>query len=218
MAIILPQQRIAYFPAPKSACTSIKSLFFQIENGVPFKPLVRHGQMFHIHNFYGTVPFGRINQELLRDFWRFAVYRDPISRFLSCYSNRVLHFRELSATMLSAEAQQAGAVPDPDLDTFIERIEIYRVYSPSIQHHCAPQVHFLGRDPDYFQRIFTLQSLSEMVEELRQRTGRSLQLPHEQRGGPKLTSDDLSPKSRAALEQIYRADFRWRDKAGATLR
>lgn len=217
MAITLPQQRIAYFPAPKSACTSIKSLFFQIENGAPFKPLVRHGQMFHIHNFYGTVPFGRVAHDRLQDFWRFAVYRDPIARFLSCYSNRVLHFRELSAAMLSAEAKQAGAVPDPDLETFIERIEIYRHYSPSIQHHCAPQVQFLGRDPAYFQRIFTMQSLGEMVDELSQRTGRTLQLPHEQRGGPKLTPDDLSAKAHAALEQLYRADFRWRDKAGATL-
>lgn len=217
MAIILPQQRIAYFPVPKSACTSIKSLFFQIENGVPFKPMTRHGQMFHIHNFYGTVPFGRIAHDRLRDFWRFAVYRDPISRFLSCYSNRVLHFRELSAGMLSAEAQKAGALPDPDLETFIERIEIYRLYSPSIQHHCAPQVQFLGRDPDYFHRIFTLQTLDEMVAELSQRTGRSLQLPHEQRGGPKLTPDNLSPKAQAALRELYRADYRWRDKAGAIL-
>jgi hypothetical protein len=215
MPVILPQQRIAYFPVPKSACTSIKSLFFQIENGVPFRPLVRHGQMFHIHNFYGTVPFGRVDQGPLEGFWRFAIYRDPIARFLSCYSNRVLHHRELSEKALSAQARKAGAIPDPDLETFVERIEIYREFSASIRHHCAPQISFLGRDPGYFHRIFPMDGLERMLVELNQRTGRTLQLPHEQRGGPKLSPAELSANARAQLEQIYRPDFRWREKAGA---
>ncbi|MFT4012588.1 MAG: sulfotransferase family 2 domain-containing protein [Paracoccus sp. (in: a-proteobacteria)] len=214
MALILPSQRIAYFPVPKVACTSIKSMFFEIENGRPFQPLRRFGQMFHIHNFYGTQPFARQDLKGVADFWRFAVYRDPVARFLSCYSNRVLHFRELSAQMLSPAAQKAGALPDPDLDSFVERIELYREFSPSIRHHVAPQVSFLGRDPGYFQQIYTMAELPQMVAELSQRIGRSLRLPHEQRGGPKLTPADLSANAQERLAQIYRADFRWAEKAG----
>lgn len=214
MALILPKQRIAYFPVPKAACTSIKTMFFEIENGVPFKPMQRHGQMFHIHNFYGTQPFNRQNTGQLQDFWRFAVYRDPVARFLSCYSNRVLHFRELSPGMLSQQAQAAGALPDPDLDTFVERIELYREFSPSIRHHVAPQVSFLGRDPGYFQRIYVMSELPQLVRDMEARTGRTLHLPHEQRGGPRLVPGDLSANARESLLQLYRADFRWAEKAG----
>lgn len=214
MALILPKQRIAYFPVPKAACTSIKTMFFEIENGVPFKPMQRHGQMFHIHNFYGTQPFNRQNTGQLQDFWRFAVYRDPIARFLSCYSNRVLHFRELSSGMLSQQAQAAGALPDPDLDTFVERIELYREFSPSIRHHVAPQVSFLGREPGYFQRIYLMSELPQLVRDMEARTGRTLHLPHEQRGGPKLAPGDLGTNARESLLQLYRADFRWAEKAG----
>ena len=214
MALILPKQRIAYFPVPKAACTSIKTMFFEIENGVPFKPMQRHGQMFHIHNFYGTQPFNRQNTGQLQDFWRFAVFRDPVARFLSCYSNRVLHFRELSPGMLSQQAQAAGALPDPDLDTFVERIELYREYSPSIRHHVAPQVSFLGRDPGFFDRIYSMKELKQMVADLEERMGLQLHLPHEQRGGPKLTLADLGANTRDRLSAIYRADFRWAEKAG----
>jgi hypothetical protein len=217
MALILPQQRIAYFPVPKAACTSIKTMFFAIENGMPFKPMLRHGQMFHIHNFYGTEPFNREDKDELLDYWRFAVYRDPITRFLSCYSNRVLHFEELSQNMLSAEAQDAGAVPDPDLETFVERIELYREFSPSIRHHVAPQVSFLGRDPGYFQRIYGMAELPQLVSDLETRIGHDLDLPHEQRGGPRLTAADLSANALESLQQIYHADFRWAEKAGLSL-
>lgn len=216
MPLTLPQYRIAYFPVPKAACTSIKTMFFEIENGVPFRPLLRHGQMFHIHNFYGTQPFNRQNPDALSGFWRFAVYRDPVLRFLSCYSNRVLHFRELGPSMLSAQARSAGALPDPDLDSFVERLELYREYSPSIRHHVAPQVSFLGRDPAFFQRIYSMKKLPQMVSDLQERTSLTLHLPHDQRGGPKLTPHDLGANALEKLTQIYRADFRWAEKAELT--
>lgn len=215
MALILPQYRIAYFPVPKAACTSVKTMFFQIENGAPFKPMRRHGQMFHIHNFYGTQPFNRQDPEVLRSFWRFAIHRDPIARFLSCYSNRVLHFKELSAAMLSDQARAAGAIPDPDLETFIERLDLYQEHSPSIRHHTAPQITFLGRDPGYFDRIYAMKELPQMVAELEARTGLQLHLPHEQRGGPKLDLRDLGANALERLNRIYRADLRWAEKAMA---
>lgn len=216
MALILPKQRIAYFPVPKAACTSIKSMFFEIENSVPFQPMQRHGQMFHIHNFYGTQPFNRQNTDALNGFWRFAVYRDPVARLLSCYSNRVLHFRELGPGMLSAQAQAAGASPDPDLDSFVERLELYCEHSPSIRHHVAPQISFLGRDPAFFHRTYSMKELPQMVSDLQERTSLTLHLPHDQRGGPKLTPGDLGTKALEKLKQIYRADFRWAEKAGLT--
>lgn len=207
MTIIVDKFKLAYLPVPKIACTSLKEVFYRIENGQDFVPAVRNSGMFHIHHFYPTPPFRNVPRGRIKDHYRFCVVRDPLKRLLSCYSNRVLHHRELAARHLSTEAIAAGAIPDPDLETFVERLEIYRKHSAQILHHSEPQVVFLGPDTGYFSHIYQMAELPRLIADLSDRTGMALSLPHSQSGGPKLSPDDLSSAARDKLLAFYRADY-----------
>ncbi|WP_162784801.1 sulfotransferase family 2 domain-containing protein [Paracoccus suum] len=207
MAIIVDKYKLAYLPVPKIACTSLKEVFYRIENDHDFVPAVRNSGMFHIHHFYPTPPFRTVPRWRMKEHYRFCVVRDPIKRLLSCYSNRVRHHRELAARHLSAEAVAAGAIADPDLETFVERLEVYRKHSGQILHHSDPQVVFLGPDVGYFSRVFQMNELDQLTAELRERTGLALELPHSQSGGPKLSPGDLSVAARDKLLRFYRADY-----------
>lgn len=207
MAITLPKLGISYSPVPKNACTSIKQMFFHIENGFEFSPLVRYGRMFHIHNFYPSDRHAPLSEQDRKTVWKFAIVRDPIKRFVSSYSNRVVFHKELNKSALGEENIKLGARPDPDLEEFVERIEIYRKASWSIWHHTQPHTFFLGSEPGYFDRLFTIDQLSEMVSELQARVGSDLNLPHEQTGGPKIDASSLSANAVEKLQKFYQEDY-----------
>lgn len=206
MPLIDPAHGIAFYPVPKNACTSLKFVFFQMENDWPFRRSLRYGKVFHIHSYYGTVPFEPVAEQPMR-YWKFAVLRDPLSRMVSCYRNRVLHHRELEAARLGPEARAAGALPHPDLETFVERLEIYRAASVSIRHHTDPHVVFLGRNPAYFDRLYQMSELDALVEELTRRTGRALDLGREQSGGPPMDVSALSANAVEKLRRFYAEDY-----------
>lgn len=207
MAIIVDKMKVAYFPVPKVACTSIKLMFYMIENEREFIPSYRNGVLFHIHNYYHTLPFGNVSQNRVRDHFRICVVRDPIRRFLSCYSNRVVFHRELREDWLSREAIEAGAIPNPTLAEFVERLEIYRRHSASILHHTDPQTVFLGTDPSYYARIYQMSELENLRRDLSDRAMMSLSLPHEQSGGPKIAPDSLSSNAREKIRKFYSTDY-----------
>ena len=110
------QTKSCIHPAPKVACTSIKRMFYRIENEREFISGYRNSISFNIHDYYPTPPFGKVPHSKIRDHFRICVVRDPIRRFLSGYSNRVVFHRELRKELLSYEAMTAGAAPNPTLD------------------------------------------------------------------------------------------------------
>lgn len=207
MSITATRIGVAYFPVPKIACTSLKKLFYYIENETEFRDSVRNGATFHIHNFYQTLDFEWSKNAKADKCWRIAVVRDPIERLLSAYSNRVIHHKELSSAYISDANSRNGVAYDPDLETFIERFDIYREHSHSIRHHTNPMINFLGTEKGYFNSIFNLKSLNSLVQELEVKTGRSLVLPHEQRGGPKIKKESLSSNAIEKLKYFYRHDY-----------
>lgn len=207
VAIIVDKIRLAYFPAPKVACTSVKYMFYKLENGRDFVDGVRNSAMFHIHSYYGSSPFSAAPLDRLSAHDRICIVRDPIKRFLSCYSNRVLFHRELSEHHLSPEAIAAGAVPDPSLELFTERLKIYRKHSPSIRHHTDPQIHFLGPDPEFYARIYQMSELDELASDLSLKSGMQLDLPHAQTGGEKIDPRALSAETLDRIRDFYRKDY-----------
>lgn len=207
MPITLPKFRIHYTPAPKVACSSLKSWFFHLENGRPFENMVRNGGVFHIHNYYSTTPFRKLAHGDSERFWKFAVVRDPVRRLISCYSNRVVYYNELSDRHLSPEKVKSGANPSPSLEEFIEKLEIYMDASDSIKHHASPLVYFLGDMASYYDRVFKIEELPLLEDELNGRTGGAIKIPHEQAGGPKIDAASLSTNSLDKIRAIYKADY-----------
>jgi len=207
MTAILPKHGITYVSAPKVACSSLKTLFFDIENQAPFPEFTGNGRVWSVHDVYNSRAFDALPHDEIAAYRRFTVVRDPIARLLSCYSNRVVFYGELSAEHLSPQAIAEGATPDPDLCQFVDRLRLYRLHSPSIYHHSEPLCAYLGRDPGYYEQVYGMDGLADFVALLEGIVGRGLTLERLQTGGPKLTRDALTPGLLRRLEQFYEADY-----------
>ena len=80
--------KLIYFPVPKIACTSIKSLFFEIEFGITVDKIKEVRPKFKVHNKYKAL--FKSSSQLMPEFQTLAVVRDPIQRFLSGFNKRSL--------------------------------------------------------------------------------------------------------------------------------
>ena len=214
MPVFLKAKKLAYIPVPKTACTSLKNFFYFTENGQDFTPFIQNGRTFHIHNVYPTVLFSRLPFSTIEDLERIIVIRDPISRFLSGYSNRVLHHMELSTGPAKKELRRRDLPVKPSLSRFIADLAGYRDAVPSINHHFRPLVDFSGKDSSYYSHIFPISELDRLVEYVAEKTGRVAPLPRLQTGGPKISVDSLSVKEMDVLRDAYSEDY---DAFGAHL-
>lgn len=207
MAIIVDKIKLAYFPAPKVACTSLKLMFYQVENGRSFTRSIINGEVFHVHHHYPAIPFEKNPHERISDLEKVCVVRDPVDRFISSYTNRVIFHGELDKSRLPAKAIAAGAKPRPSLEEYVERIELYRKYSISIRHHTESQVTFYGRDRKYFQKIYGMSDLESFRGDVSDRLGEDVELPHAQSGGPKISKADLSSNATRKIRDMYYEDY-----------
>jgi hypothetical protein len=185
MPIILRKHKIAYFPAPKVACTSLKHLFFLLEHGRIFENYVDDaGIKRHIHNAaYPTLSTSEDDWSCAANMYRIVIVRDPVDRFISAYRNRVLFYKELSeASVDSNKCGMLGLKPDPTLDEFIDHLELYRTLATVIKHHTDPQTYFVGHTLDYFHKIYRFEELDTLAADLSHKTGQSVSLPHKQKG------------------------------------
>lgn len=207
MAVFNTKFAFSYYAVPKSACTSLKAMAFEIENGFPFRTFTANGSFKHIHLFYPSMNF-RLSRQLDKDGqYRFAVVRDPVERFLSAYSNRVLHHDELSPARLANAGAPHHLVPRPAVNVFVDRLGEYRAMSDSILHHTEPQVFFLGLDHAFYNQLFAMGELGELEGFVRERTGLDVHLGHEQRGGRKIDRSVLTEQSIRKLEDFYAKDY-----------
>lgn len=208
MSVFLWKAKLTYVSVPKVACTSIKRMFFEIENGVPFSVFRSNGHLWHIHEFYKGLAFPELPHRRIAEHRRLAVLRDPVQRVLSCYSNRVLYHGKLSVKALGPALARAGLAPAPDLGEFVDRFEEYRAVSPDVLHHSQPLVHSLGDDPGFYAKVYDIRDLATFVADVGAHLGRELQLGRHQTGGPKFRPEDLTQPQRDRLMQIFAEDYR----------
>jgi len=202
------KHNLTYVSAPKVACTSLKHMFFEIENGFRFRRFYANGKMKHIHGAvypgyeFDTLPHARIASHV-----RLTVVRDPVKRLLSCYSNRVIHFRELGAKAIAPEFRERGATPDPSLEEFVDKLELYCAASRMIRRHSLPLVQILGPDPSYYERVYSIDDLEALRGRVAQIVGEAPEIRRLQTGGPKLSVEDLDPARRRRVEAFYAEDY-----------
>lgn len=208
MPLIIRRKNLAYFPVPKIACTSIKHMLHEMKTGEQFKPLTRpNGKTVFIHRLYSSVPFDELPHAELAPLHKITIIRDPIARFLSAYSNRVVHYRELSEEKCGPKLAAAGLQPDPDLTQFIDRFEDYIKTVQIINHHTLPMTTFLGTDAGYFDRVYDFSELPQLEADMQALTGTTVALPRKQTGGPKLRKSDLTPAQIDRIRAYYAADY-----------
>jgi hypothetical protein len=152
---------LAYHATPKCGCTSVKAMI--LESLGETVAGSEDEAILEIHKSIGSPPFRKFKAD-----FRFCVVRDPVERFVSGYSNRVLHF---------------GDTPEVDFDEFVEKFSYYYRKFPRIKHHFLPQIFFIGKRPEYFTNIFWISEMEEVREFLSSISKKEIGLGPRQSGG-----------------------------------
>jgi hypothetical protein len=182
MAMLAPNHRIAYFPVPKAACTSVKKAMWELQHGTPFRP--RENQMQGIQNVQPTTVFSPETFAGLADYWKFAVLRDPFSRIISTYTNKMKVWGPRIVARhgipgLSAALSADGIPPRvPTLIEFCLFLEGYRKHFLFVRHHTDPFETFLGPDLSAYDALYRMEDLPKLASDISLRTGSKFVLPH----------------------------------------
>jgi hypothetical protein len=206
MTAILKDHRLFYASMPKVACTSLKRMFFEIENARPFEPAYSNGRMWHVHFFYPGLLRKDYPEARIADFRRLTVVRDPVRRLLSAYSNRVVHHRAITPQAARRAGRIRRLTPHPDLDEFIDRFEHYLAI-PDMLNHCRPMVDWIGSDPGYFHAVYDISRIDAFLEDVSNTIGHKVEAGRFQTGGPKIAPSELTARQRAKLVRYYRKDY-----------
>ena len=155
--IYLKKNKLAYVPVPKNACTSIKSFLYEFQNKREFQEFEVGHRTLYIHNVMHSALYEKwCSEDILSEInnsntFIFAIVRDPLSRFLSCYTNRILFYDDIGKNKWACKKCKEKDLPaKPDINTFVENLSFYRKISYSVNHHVRPQVDFLGHDSNFY--------------------------------------------------------------------
>ena len=217
MPIVIESLGVAYFPVPKAACTSVKLALYELEHGRPYDRAAYGGA--HIHRYYrkrrGFDTMAEVTSSDYTDcrgYWTFAVIRDPIRRILSTYTNRILHHDDLTTERrhgVGSDGEACDLPARPDLDFFVANLELYRQASESIDHHTKPQWFYLGPDWRQLDRIYKVEDIDDLEQELAERAGRGIRIRRANAKGPKLSFAELSAATQERLRELTRAEYAW---------
>lgn len=202
---ICAKARVVYHPAPKNAGTSMREYLFHIENGRPYLPMILNGKKVELFMLYG-VPEAFRPCTQLSGFERFAIIRDPISRFISAYANRILDPRWHDRRHYQL-CESLGLDPVPSLERFVEGIDDYRRI-PAVSHHTRAQCFFLGDDLSYYHRVFRIEELSDAISYLESRSGVQVPFPSLKSDGPKVSRADIGSALESRIAAICEEDYR----------
>lgn len=209
MTIHLKKQKLTYFSVPKVACSSLKRVFFKIENGFSFRVFEISGRRYGIHFFAPSIALSEIPAHKMTGHVKIAALRDPWSRILSCYASKVISARALHGIEFTPEQKALGMVAEPPIDNFVDLLPHYRDASQIIRHHSEPLSYFLGTNPAFFDQLFPLNRLPEMVEYVESITGKMLNLPHASKKTASYVtlSLDETERNRKKIEDAYAEDL-----------
>jgi len=187
--------KLAFFPMPKVACTSISYLLYEIINGTSH-------ESGNIHSYF-KAGSAELNLDRYADYFKFVVVRDPVERFISGFRNRVLYHQEIDVI---APPSESSAIAQ-DINAFALNIRAQITDAKSSMIHFETQRQRLGEDLGIFDHVSTIKEIPELVQELSKRTGRKLTMGHYQTGGPKLGLEDISDKALDHLIEFYQPDY-----------
>ncbi|MGR5261101.1 sulfotransferase family 2 domain-containing protein [Vibrio astriarenae] len=148
---------ICFWPVPKNACTTLNMELYYQRFGMEFNKFSLFGKLIHIHHIY---PAKFYNESRFRSYRNVALVRDPYQRFVSMYTNRVLHYKDLSSSKNAI--LEAGLPLIPDINVFIDNLDFYRKVNRSIFNHSAPQSSFLGTDLSRFDMVEDIKNIDRI--------------------------------------------------------
>ena len=222
MVAFLESPKIAYFGVHKAAGSSIKSALYDIEHGQAWggSDAELHSKL---HPSYPTRAVSQKDLDKAKDYWSFAVVRDPVKRFLSAYQNRVHDHCDLK---MVADRQNSllgrmnallgrsgkygfeGFKVAPTIEEFIADYDRYCAASYHMYIHTCSVSVFLGNDLSFLDRIYTISELDTLATDLSERAGRPITMPQKNPSASKAPKfEDLSQDAQAFLIQHTKQDY-----------
>lgn len=182
MLFHINKKSVVYNPIPKCGCTSVKSMIYYILNDkIP-------DDQEDVHRSYPTRE-NFIKNDLVD--YKFCVVRDPVERFISGYSNRILHHKD---------------IPFVEFDYFVKNFYNFFHKSPKIRHHFRPQIDFIGKDNNYYTKIFWVHQMREVSDFLSEISKKDIPIFHKQTGGsnmkPVPTNNQIEH-----IRKFYKSDY-----------
>lgn len=201
--------RVANFAVPKNACTTFKEVLYTLSCGEPFgERCLASGRKLTVHNVFASLQFDVRRVSAFSNYFTFVILRDPVARLVSCYRNRVQHYRELSEKHLGRPHSGPNDLrPDPTFREFVDRLEDYRLASRSIKHHSDPHSFFLGTDLSVYTEVVAFPKFELLGKRLSDIAGRPIEIPHTQTGGGIVAAEDLDLDVLAQIRRFYAADY-----------
>ncbi|MDE5077389.1 MAG: sulfotransferase family 2 domain-containing protein, partial [Trichodesmium sp. St2_bin6] len=204
-AILCDRFKIAYAIIPKCACSTVRVTMRWLENGDNDDFKIINMPKYQVHKTYWVEI-----SNMAANYFKFVVVREPIKRFLSAFSNKILYSKlSLERTKLTAiqylSIAQLGV--NPEINSMIENLELYSEMSDDWQLHIKPQHTFMGNQIKGFDRIFQVEHLGELGKKLSEITGFEINLPRLNTGGRKISLAELSEKSIKKLIDFYSRDY-----------
>ena len=194
--LVLDEAQVVCSPIPKSASTSLKQLFEQLEPNTGGE---------RAHRRFGG---GRLRSDRLRlaeldlaNFYRFAVVRDDIDRLISYHRRNVMQSESLRRAGHGLE-RYLGLSTTPGVDELAIHLEHYRYVFLDVRHHSLPSRAYLHADPAFYDDVFTLDDMDQLEERLVDHTGTPLTIEHKLRSAER-SGDELSPESAEALGRFF---------------
>lgn len=114
---------------------------------------------------------------------RFCIIRDPVEKFLSAFTNRILFHKKPNVNITIAD--------------FINNFDslIHQKNYKDAEIHFTTQVHYIGKNPDLYTHIFDIKNLNQVKNLLEIHTNIKLPDLHLQKSGsiqkPVLTEDQV---------------------------
>ena len=127
---------------------------------------------------------------------RFCVIRDPVERFISGYTNRIVFHKDLIKLK-----NPPGTISD-----FIKNFDFYCDNDPSTKLHFSPQNVFYGTDLSLYTHIFKFKNFDKIKSLLQEISGTSLPDIHLQQSGS-VQKPTLSNTEIEWVKEVYREDY-----------
>lgn len=221
MPVASSQLSLVYYDVPKVACTSLKTWFWELEHGQAF---TGDSPRDRVLNRLGLTPkdYGDIHrQESTRtrsfktapkppaDYATLAVVRDPIRRLVSAWKDKVNAESFKRKTNLLLDLENEGLVPNPDFETFIEHFDEYRMVTRATRIHTNSLAWHLGPDIGFYDHVFSLEALDELIAFLSGKLGKEVSLPRQNTSHSNRSAIKLSSAQVDRILEITRPDYQW---------
>lgn len=223
MPVVSNRLELIYYDIPKVACTSLKALFWEIENG---RPLPVRGKLsiaqriqkklgllevtdIHYQHGYRTCSHARARTlDLPEGFERITVLRDPIARLYSAWTNKagedVFERRDEMEDLLNEELSVS-----PGFGEYIDRFEAYRSVSRPVRVHTLPYSWHLGPDLSAYDHVFKIEDMDALRAFLSGKAGYEISLPHSNSTPAAPPGAGLHQKQIDRLLDLTRVEYDW---------